>query len=225
MPAMPLTPHLRKAALTTHITVSVGWLGAVVAFLALSLVGVTSQHAETVRSVYLCMDLLGRFVIVPASLLALASGLLQSLGTEWGVFRYTWVVVKLVVTIGAVLLLVLHQFVGVADAARRVSETTPGVLPDIGRLGPQLVKDAALATVALAGLTTISVFKPWGRTAFGRARQSAEASDRSTSVPASATRPRKLAVSSRRVGLVLAIAALAALLIGLNYSGHLSHRQ
>lgn len=221
---MPLTPYLRKATLSIHITFSVGWLGAVVAFLALSLVGVTSPNAETVRGVYLCMDLLGRFVIVPASLLALASGLLQSLGTEWGVFRYTWVVVKLVVTIGAVLLLILHQFVAVAEAARRVSESAPGVWPDIGRLGPQLVKDAALATVALAGITTLSVFKPWGRTAFGRTQQSAQAADRSISVPASGTRPPKPVASGPWIGLVVAIAVLAVLLFGLCFSGHLSHR-
>jgi hypothetical protein len=40
---MALTPRLRKLALTAHVTASVGWLGAVVAFLALSIAGLTSQ--------------------------------------------------------------------------------------------------------------------------------------------------------------------------------------
>ena len=46
---MALTPRLRKLALTTHVTASVGWLGAVVAFLALSLTGLTSHDPQTVR--------------------------------------------------------------------------------------------------------------------------------------------------------------------------------
>ena len=35
-----MTPGLRKFALTTHVTSSVGWLGAVGAFLALAIAGV-----------------------------------------------------------------------------------------------------------------------------------------------------------------------------------------
>ena len=36
-------PRLRKFALTAHVVSSVGWLGAVVVFLALSVVGLTSR--------------------------------------------------------------------------------------------------------------------------------------------------------------------------------------
>jgi hypothetical protein len=114
------------------------------------------------------MDLLGRFVIVPMGLAALATGLIQALGTEWGLFRHYWVLVKFLLTIGATFLLLLHQFTAVADAARRASETAPGTLPDVGRLGTQLVGDAGLAVLVLLVITTLSVFKPWGRTRYGR---------------------------------------------------------
>ncbi len=36
---MTMAPGVRKLALTAHVASSVGWLGAVVAFLALSIVG------------------------------------------------------------------------------------------------------------------------------------------------------------------------------------------
>jgi hypothetical protein len=45
-----MTPGLRKFALTTHVTSSVGWLGAVVAFLALAIVGLISQDAEVLAA-------------------------------------------------------------------------------------------------------------------------------------------------------------------------------
>jgi hypothetical protein len=42
---MIMTPGLRKFALTTHVTSSVGWLGAVSAFFALAIAGLSSQDA------------------------------------------------------------------------------------------------------------------------------------------------------------------------------------
>lgn len=47
IPAM--TARVRKLALTAHITFSVGWLGAVAGFLALSIAGLVSQDDEMVR--------------------------------------------------------------------------------------------------------------------------------------------------------------------------------
>lgn len=51
-----MTPSLRKFVLTVHITLSVGWLGAVVAYLALAIVGLTSSDAQVVRAAYLSLD-------------------------------------------------------------------------------------------------------------------------------------------------------------------------
>ena len=80
-----MRPRLRKLTLTAHVTFSVGWLGAVAAYLAPATAGLASEDTQTIRSAYVAMDLIGRFVIVPCSLAALLTGLVQSLGTEWGV--------------------------------------------------------------------------------------------------------------------------------------------
>lgn len=174
---MIMTPGLRKAALVAHITSSVGWLGAVASFLVLSVVGLTGREAETVRSAYLAMNLAGQYAIVPLSLLALLTGLVQSLGTEWGLMRHYWVLVKFALTVGATLLLLLHQFTAVAGAAAIASQAGAGTLPAVGRLGTQLVFDAAVALVVLIGITILSVYKPWGRTPFGRAKPENQTAD------------------------------------------------
>jgi hypothetical protein len=163
-----MTPTLGKLTLTAHVTSSVGWLGAVAAFLALSIAGVASTDAELVRGVYVAMNVIGQSIIVPLSLAAVLTGLVQSLGTHWGLFRHYWVLTKFALTVGATVLLLLHQFTAVAGAARRATETAPGALPDVGRLGPQLVGDAGLAVLTLLVTTTLSVYKPWGRTPYGR---------------------------------------------------------
>ena len=158
---------VRKLTLTAHVSSSVGWLGAVLAFLVLALAGLTSRNADLVRGVYLAMNLLGQFVIIPLSLAALVTGLIQSLGSQWGLFRYYWVAVKFTLTVGATVLLLLHQLTAVSQAARRAAGTLPGVLPEIGRLGTQLVVDAGLAVFVLLVTTVLSVYKPWGKTRNG----------------------------------------------------------
>ena len=165
---MLMTPNVRKLALVSHVVASVAWLGAVAAFLALSIAGVRSEDANLVRGAYVAMNVIGGIIIVPLSLAALVTGLIQALGTQWGLVRYYWVLVKLALTIGATLLLLLHQFTAVAAAARRVVGSAAGARPELGGLGPQLVADASLAIVVLLATTTLSVYKPWGRTPFER---------------------------------------------------------
>ncbi len=159
-----MKPRLRRLMLTAHITFSVGWLGAVAGFLALSIAALTSQDADMVRSAYLAMNLIGLSIIVPLSLAALVTGLVQSLGTEWGLFRHYWILTKFVLTIVAIFFLLLHQFGAVAEAARRVSAAAPGTFPEVGQLGTKLVVVAGLAILVLLVITTLSVFKPWGKT-------------------------------------------------------------
>jgi len=53
---MTLTRSLRRFVLTTHLACSVGWLGAVIVFLALAVLGMTSRSAQIVRGAYLVME-------------------------------------------------------------------------------------------------------------------------------------------------------------------------
>src|SRR5437762_3503112 len=100
-----MTPSLRKLVLTAHVTFSVGWLGAVAAFLVLAIAGLTNQDTQIVRSAYLAMELTARFVVVPLAFASLLSGLVQSLGTPWGLVRHYWVLVKLLLTTFATIIL------------------------------------------------------------------------------------------------------------------------
>ena len=171
---MLMNPWLRKFALTTHVVSSVGWLGAVVGFLVLSIAGVSSEDNDVVRGSYVAMNLIGAYMIVPFSIAAMVSGTLQSLGTHWGFMRHYWVIVKFGLTFVATGLLLLHQYTAVAAAARRVSAAAGNTVPEVGQLGTQLVADSALALVVLLVTTTLSVYKPWGRTRYGRRKAKQE---------------------------------------------------
>src|SRR5829696_3376986 len=114
-----LTPALRRFAFTTHVTVSVGWAGAVIAFLAFAFVGFTSDDEVTVRGAYLLMAPAAWYVLVPLAHASLLSGIILSLGTTWGLFRHYWVVLKLGITVFATAILLIYmetfrQMAGVA---------------------------------------------------------------------------------------------------------------
>lgn len=163
---MPMTPGVRKLALTAHVTSSVGWFGAVAAFLSLAIAGLASNNAQTVRAAYLAMKLITWAVVVPASIAALLTGIVQSLGTTWGLFRYHWVVAKLALTIVATIILLVHtQPIGRVAAVAATSVLSSS---DLHQLRLQLLADAGAALMALVVATTLSVYKPWGLTPYGR---------------------------------------------------------
>jgi hypothetical protein len=60
-----------------------------------------------VRAAYLAMELTAWFVIAPLSLASLLTGLVQSLGTTWGLFRHYWLLAKLLINVFATIVLVL----------------------------------------------------------------------------------------------------------------------
>ncbi len=166
---MTMTFGLRKFALTAHVTSSVGLLGSIAAFLALAVAGLTGQDAQMVRAAYLAMELIARFVIVPLAFASLLTGLIQSLGTPWGLLRHYWVVVKLLLTVFAtVVLLVKMELIGYA--ARLAAETTLS-RADLRAAGVQLVVHAAGGLMVLLVPAVFSVCKPPGVTRYGRREQ------------------------------------------------------
>ncbi len=166
---MAMAPRLRKFALTAHVTSSVGWLGAVAGFLALAVAGLISRDTQTVRAVYLVMDLTAWYVIVPLCLASLLTGLVSSLSTTWGLFRHYWVLLKILITIPSSLMLLVHM--QPISYIAGVAANTPLSIADLHRLKIQLVIEAGAAVVVLLVTTALSVYKPKGLTRYGWRKQ------------------------------------------------------
>lgn len=156
-----MTPRVRKFVLTTHVVFSVGWLGAIAPYLALAVAGLTSRDAQMMRAYYLSMEVIGWFVILPFSLGALLSGLVQSLGTQWGLFRRWWILMKFVLTIVAVVVLLRHM-----QEVSSVSRMLKGGTMSAADFRPELIHAAGGLLVVLAAMM-LSVIKPWGMTPYG----------------------------------------------------------
>jgi len=162
---MLMSRSIRKLALTAHITVSGGLLGAIAGFLALSVAGLVSQDLQLVRSAYLAMGLVATLVIVPLALAALGTGVIQSLGTPWGLLRHYWVIAKLALTTFAtIVLLVKMQMIGEVARFAQTAVLAPG---DLHHQRLELAVHAAAGLVVLLMPMALSVYKPWGPTQFG----------------------------------------------------------
>src|SRR5258708_32437212 len=80
MTTMTMTPRLRKFMFLAHVTSSIGWLGSVVAYLALAVSGLAGKDVVLARSAYVSLELIGWGGIVPFTLAALLTGVVHTLG-------------------------------------------------------------------------------------------------------------------------------------------------
>jgi hypothetical protein len=162
-----MNPNLRKLALTTHIALSVGWVGAVVAYLVLVVAAMTGPGDQTLRSAWIGMELIGWYLIVPLALASLLTGLLMSLGTPWGLFRHYWVLISFVLTIVATVVLLAHMPT-VSFFANVAAGTDPASVSELrGALRGELLH-AGVGVLLLLVIQALNVYKPQGMTAYGR---------------------------------------------------------
>lgn len=157
---MILTASVRKLTLVAHVTASVGWFGALAVFFAHALAGLLADDEQIVRAAALAMGLAAWFVILPLSLASLATGLVQALGTAWGLFRHYWIAFKLLLTVVAtlVLLLKLAPIDALADAASAATFSSA----DLMGLRTSLTIHAGGGLLVLLAATVLAIYKPAG---------------------------------------------------------------
>lgn len=163
---MVMRPRVRKLALLAHVVFSVGWLGAVLVFLGLTTIALSSTDERIVRGVYLAMEPAAWAVLVPLAFASLLTGLTQSLGTKWSLFRHYWVVAKLVINLGCIgyLLVYLGTFRQLAESA-----ATSANLDEVRSSSPGL--HAVLAAALLLLAAVLAIYKPKGLTHYGQRMQ------------------------------------------------------
>jgi hypothetical protein len=156
-----MSPAVRRFALSIHLTCSIGWIGAVIAYLALGIAATRTGDPATVRGTWAAMEIVGWYVLVPLSIGSWATGLVMSLGTRWGLFRYYWVLVAFLLTTVAVVVLLLHM-PDVSSVADAVASAEPR---DLARYGGDLFH-ASLALVLLLAIQVLNLYKPPGITRY-----------------------------------------------------------
>lgn len=165
---MTMPPSLRKLALASHIALSVGWIGAIAGYIALDVTAATGQDAATLRAAYVGMESIAGTVIVPLAIASLATGIVMSVGTKWGLFRHWWVLTSLGLTVLATL--VLWQETGTISALAALAADPTTSADTLRGLGGTLVHSVG-GTFVLMAILVLNVYKPAGMTAYGWRQQ------------------------------------------------------
>lgn len=152
--AWRMPPGARRAVLTLHIIGGVGLLGSVAGVLAINIRAATTDDAALAASSY---ELLAMFTLlfgIPLSFVSLITGVQLGRSSHWGIVRHAWVMAKLALLIGVILVGTL--VLGPGTDAMRDGE---------GGAEPRLIAGSVYDVLALATATGLSVFKPRRRRA------------------------------------------------------------
>lgn len=140
----PLPRRVRQIWMILHVVCSVGWLGVLIASLALCLTALGTDDPARSAALHTAVTSLSDTFVLPGTLLVLLTGVVLGMGTRWGLVKHYWVLGKLVI---ALVLLVVANIV-FAETAGAVS----------------------LLTLLTSLATVLSILKPWGRVNWRRSK-------------------------------------------------------
>lgn len=143
-------------------------MGLDLGLLLLVLAGATADSGLVVAAAYTAVRLVVPVVVPVFAAGVLLTGVLLGWGTRYGLVQWTWVLTKLV--IGLVLTALVFAAL-VPDALGipvDLTGTAEQVREAVGPEGRDLMFPPVVSFLALGFALVLSVFKPWGRTRWGR---------------------------------------------------------
>jgi hypothetical protein len=158
-----LSPHAEfrlrgrafKVGLTAHILAAVGWFGTAVVVAFCAITAATTSDSTLSHALYRTMQI-APWLSIPAGLVAVATGALIGVGTSWGLVRHRWVAAKIAIAVAVISTDALvvrssaHHAVLTGTAPRPLYGVTIGHM------------------ILLAVAASLAIFKPGGRTRWGK---------------------------------------------------------
>lgn len=158
------SPSLRKLLLTIHLFAAVGWIGTIVAYIAVNFAALTSSNDTVVRGAFLILKPMLIYSITPLAVTALITGVVLALVTPWGLLRHRWVVASLWLTGLAVVLLVAHiNGDDIAELTAIANDTSKPAYSNLGDL-PNAIGGLIIVSIAFV----LNVYKPRSLTKRGK---------------------------------------------------------
>jgi hypothetical protein len=170
-PQFRLRGRAHQAVLCAHILTSVGWFGIALAVAGAALLASATSDVTLPPVLYRTIQT-APWLSVPVGLASFATGVALGMGTTFGLVRHWWVVAKIAIA-GAVV---------VTDAVL-VGRVAHDAL--VSGRAPTPLFGSTIAHVVMLGVATfLSVFKPRGRTPWGRRRAGADPVSRADAIAA-----------------------------------------
>lgn len=149
-----ITLQQRRILLLLHILFAAIMLGGQAAFIILGLTASVTDNPDTLQACYTVMHLLSHTSVRVSTIATAITGIMLSMLTSWGLFRYYWIIAKEALT----LLSLAIGLVGIYEWTLR------GL--DHGSLTVHhtwLLVGVGLNTVSIVIMYILSVWKPGGK--------------------------------------------------------------
>jgi uncharacterized membrane protein len=156
-----LGARTRKGVLVVHIVSAGVWIGIDVVMAVFIFTALLTDDDNTRALCYQALELFAVWPLLTIGLVCLASGVVLGLGTKYGLLRYWWVAIKLVLNIvltALVLVALRPEVTEAAEQGRRFAAGEPASLVMGNLIFPPIVSPTALLIAVV-----LAVFKPWGR--------------------------------------------------------------
>jgi hypothetical protein len=148
-----------------HISLACVWIGAAASMILLNFVRGHISTGDELWAVNASIKLIDDYLIIPSAIGCLITGILFSCFTNWGFFKFNWIIVKYVINIAAILFgtFFLGPWVNGMEAISEVERLA--ALQNTTYLGYQKMNlyFGSLQAFLLIVAAIISVFKPWGK--------------------------------------------------------------
>lgn len=160
-----LSPKGMSVLKICHLIAVASWLGGQISLILLSAMRTTMVDASDQYALVLATEAIDEIVIVGGSMATLVTGLIYSLFTHWGFFRYRWLTVKWVLTVGMIVFGIvclgpwMAQMADIAVAKRALAPLDPAF---VSAEQKSMIFGNIQFALAIF-LVIISVKKPWKR--------------------------------------------------------------
>lgn len=151
----------RKSVLLIHIMSAGAWIGIDVVMAVFVFTSILTKDDQLRALCYRALEVFTVWPLLTTGLVCLLTGLVLGLGSKYGLVRYWWVLVKLVLNLLLTALVLLSLRGGVAELAeegRRLEAGEPLTIGVSDMVYPPIVSPTALVIAMV-----LAVFKPWGR--------------------------------------------------------------
>lgn len=152
---------VRKLVLLLHIMSAGIWLGLDVAMAFAIFTALNTDDRQLAAALFQALETITVVPLLSTGVVCLITGLFLGWGSRYGIVRYWWVLIKIVLNLILTALVLLSLQSGVQEVGEYGARliTDPTATTDLSNIVyPPIVSPTAL-TIAML----LAVFKPWGR--------------------------------------------------------------
>ena len=165
--SLKLSLRQKNWVLSFHIGFAALWTGTVLSMFLIALRNNRTDNADILFALNSVINLLDDFIVIPAAIGSVVTATILCWQTNYGFFKFYWVITKWILTTGLIMFGTFWLFPwGNTAEAIAQSDGLNALNNAIYRFDAKgVLIGAAIQILFLLGIIVISTLKPWGRRA------------------------------------------------------------